>query len=152
MIGLKFIFWCLYASLNESQEETKQIFNVMFYAFCSWDYAISISPLITNASPLKMIFRHCKRHEEGSRTACTAAGCILRPAEWRERSEKFGCHSEVIKKTPQFLSCFVVSSMGGPDYCNWAQQLTEGRRPKWNVILPFQFPRCAGSATKHGGL
>ena len=48
----------------------------------------------------------------------------MRPAEWRERSEKFGCHSEVIKKTLQFLSCFVVSSMGGPDYCNWAQQLT----------------------------
>ena len=81
----------------------------------------------TNASPLKMLIGHLERHlwhEAGSSTACPAAGCIVRPAEWRERSEKFGCHSEVIKRTPQFPSCSVVSSMGGPDYCNWAQQLT----------------------------
>ena len=41
----------------------------------------------------------------GSSPPCAAAaGCIVRPAEWKPRltelgrvSEKFGCHSEVIK-------------------------------------------------------
>ena len=78
----------------------------------------------------------------------------MRPAEWRERSEKFGCHSEVIKRTPQFPSCSVVSSMGGPDYCNWAQQLTarEFKVKRNSSISIFQdvLPAYILHAAKHG--
>ena len=86
---------------------------------------------------------------------CCRVHCASRCVETSTtESEKFGCHSEVIKRTPQFPSCSVVSSMGGPDYCNWAQQLTarEAKVKRNSSISIFQdvLPAYILHAVKHG--